>query len=247
MPAQEWIRAILKERGFKLKDAAAALNVSPPRMTDILKGRREVQADEILPLARLLGLSSKSLLRSIEKGRFEMAGPDDSKPGLPVLGLLTCTGDIKPLLPDSRIREVPTPPDAEIADGLYCYIMGDDSMEQEIRKGSIIIAGDPRLHYCPMVPGAILLVRRGQDGLTARQYYKDDNSENWLIPLPDKYSPQFKSWRFSLLPKELDDAVSNIKAPDAGTENDDHDIVRTTDIVAVVMWVHRRHTPAKPA
>lgn len=66
MPAQDWIRAALKERGFKLKDAAAALNITPPRMTDILKGMREVQSDEILPLSKLLGLSSRSLLSSLE-------------------------------------------------------------------------------------------------------------------------------------------------------------------------------------
>jgi len=237
MLAQTWIRACLKERGFKLKDAAAALNITPPRVTDILKGMREVQADEILPLATLLGMSSKSLLSSLAAGEKINAGIELEGPVLPVLGSLTGTGDLLPLPGDAPITQVPVPPDAESHEGLFCYSMGDDSLEQEIRQGSLIIAGDPRTHFLPFVPGSIFIVDMGAGKLTARQYFKSGTGEDWLVPLPTNHNPHYESWRFSILPAELEN-TNNAEAPV-------HKIVRTADIAAVVMWVHRRYTPKK--
>ncbi len=255
MLAQTWIRASLKEKGFKLKDAAAALNITPPRVTDILKGMREVQADEILPLATLLGMSSKSLLSSLAAGEKTNTGIELEGPVLPVLGSLTGTGDLLPLPEDAPITSVPVPPDAESHEGLFCYIMGDDSLEQEIRQGSLIIAGDPRTHFFPMVPGSIFIVDMGSGvdigpgvdidarKLTARQYFRSSTGEDWLVPLPTNHNPHYESWRFSILPAELEQNV--VTNAEIGTETSAHKIVRTADIAAVVMWVHRRYTPEK--
>lgn len=240
MPAQTWIRAALKERGFKLKDAAAALDITPPRMTDILKGMREVQSNEILPLATLLGMSSKSLLSSLAAGEKLVVGVDIEGPSIPVLGALSGTGVILPLADDAAITHVPVPPDAESPEGLHCYIMGDDSLEQEIREGSLIIAGDPRVHFAPMVPGAIFLIDLGDSKLAARQFFRADTGEDWLVPLPANHNPLYESWRFSMLPEALDKPSSGASADTAAGA---HKIVRTDDIVAVVMWVHRRYMP----
>ncbi len=244
MPAQTWIRASLKERGLKLKDAAAALNITPPRVTDILKGMREVQADEILPLATLLGMSSKSLLSSLAAGEKTNAGLELEGPVLPVLGSLTGTGDLIELSGEAPITAVPVPPDAESDEGLFCYLMGDDSLEQEIRQGSLIIAGDPRVHFFPMVPGSIFIVDMGDGKLTARQYFRSTTGEDWLVPLPANHNPHYESWRFSMLPVELE--RGGVAAmPGTGKETPAHKVVRTADIAAVVMWVHRRYTPEK--
>lgn len=242
MPAQDWIRAALKERGFKLKDAAAALNITPPRMTDILKGMREVQSDEVLPLSKLLGLSSRSLLSSLQAGERLEVGADIDGPSLKILGGLTGTGTVTPPREGSKITEVAVPPDAETTDGLYCYEMADDSLEQEIRQGSLIIAGDPRTHFFPMVPGAIFLIRVGEDRITARQFFRSDAGEDWLVPLPRNHNPLYESWRFSMLPSDLDKSAA-LSSSDDGTPSSAHKIVRTDDIVAGVMWVHRRYTP----
>lgn len=249
MPAQDWIRTALKERGFKLKDAAAALKITPPRMTDILKGMREVQSDEVLPLSKLVGLSSRSLLSSLAAGERLEVGADIDGPSLPVLGGLTGTGTILPPRDGSKITHVAMPPDAETRDGLYCYEMADDSLEQEIRKGSLIIAGDPRRHFFPMVPGAIFLIRlKSEDPsverLTARQFFRSEAGEDWLVPLPRNHNPLYESWRFSMLPSDLDKSA---KSGDDGTATTAHKTVRTDDIVAAVMWVHRRYTPEEPS
>lgn len=242
MPAQNWIRAALKERGFKLKDAAAALNITPPRMTDILKGMREVQSDEVLPLSKMLGMSTMSLLSSLSAGEKQIVGVDIEGPSLLVSGQLTGVGNVLPLADDEKIVAVPIPPDADSPDGLYCYIMGDDSLEQEIRKGSLVIAGDPRTHFNPIVPGAILLIDVGGGRVAARQFFRADNGEDWLVPLPRNHNPLYESWRFSMLPQALDTSVTASDGkPAAKTAG--QPIIRTDDIVAVVMWVHRRFTP----
>lgn len=241
MPAQNWIRASLKERGFKLKDAAAALNITPPRMTDILKGMREVQADEVLPLSKLVGLSSRSLLTSLASGERIDLGPDTEGATIPVIGSLTGTGELMALDEDERITSVPMPPDAESHEGLYCYRMGDDSLDQEIRKGSLIIAGDPRIHFFPMVPGSIFILRIDDERVTARQYFRSDTGEDWLVPLPKNHNPMYESWRYSILPGDLDPTASRTST--TATASAGHRIFRVDDIIAVVMWVHRRHAP----
>lgn len=235
----------MKERGYKLKDVAAALKITPPRVTDILQGRRDVQADEIMPLATMLGLSSKSLLTSLTAGKRIIAGNDETGPLIPVSGGLTGTGDLRPVEANAAVKGVPVPPDAETTDGLYCYMMADDCMQQEIRKGSLVIAGDPRQHFFPMVPGAIFIIKTKQGGLTARQYFKSDTGEDWLIAMPENPNPQYVSYRFSMLPTDL--APTPAPASEGGTGIPAHDIARIDDVVAVVMWVHQRYTPQQPA
>jgi transcriptional regulator with XRE-family HTH domain len=245
MSEQTWIRTSLKERGFKMKDVAAALNITPPRVTDILQGRRDVQADEIMPLANMLGLSSKSLLTSLAEGKRIIAGNDETGPLIPITGGLTGTGDLETIDTDTSIKGVAVPPDAETADGLYCFVMADDCMQQEIRKGSLVIAGDPRIHFFPMVPGAIFIIKTKQGGLTARQYFKSDTGEDWLIAKPESPKPQYESYHFSMLPTDL--APKQFISAEKGMGTAVHDIARIDDIVAVVMWVHQRYTPQQPA
>uniref|UniRef100_UPI003A8DA0E2 helix-turn-helix transcriptional regulator n=1 Tax=Kordiimonas sp. TaxID=1970157 RepID=UPI003A8DA0E2 len=88
MPKQDWMRAALKEKGYKLKDVATALGVPPPRITDILTGKRGVQSDEVERLADILGLSPRSLLRSLEDGKLTIVPGDEGAPRVPVVGVL---------------------------------------------------------------------------------------------------------------------------------------------------------------
>ncbi len=250
MRTQEWIRAALKERGYKLKDVAEGLQIAPPRVSDILKGAREVQSDEIVPLSELLGLSTASLLKSLQEGKRVIV-PGDTVARIPVAGCLTGTGIVEPLPENHSFKNVPVPPDAESAEGLHCYVMGDESMGQEIRAGSLIIAADPRQHYFPMVPGAIFLIKLEAEPnkLFLRQYLKTEAGEDWLVPLPVAPNPAYESLRFSLLPESLTGKASQAspgaaKNQAAGTETQAHKIAGTENIVAGVLWVHQRHMPA---
>jgi plasmid maintenance system antidote protein VapI len=261
MPTQEWIRDLLKNKGRKLKDVAETLDISAPRVTDILKGAREVQSDEILKLANLLDLSANSLLESLSAGQLIDTGPTASPNRIKVEGILMGDGSILPLNDTHTVRSVAVPPDAETTEGLSCFIMGDDVLESEIKKGSIIIAADPRKHYFPMTPGAIFLIRREGDDISSndnkddeargerlapRQYHKTETGENWLIPLPSAPNPAYRSWRFELKEAPVNAQTrieQNSRKETSGSEHYS-ETVYTDDIFAAVLWVHRRYMPS---
>ncbi|MCJ9428667.1 helix-turn-helix transcriptional regulator [Kordiimonas marina] len=226
LPTQEWMRDALKAEGLKLKDVAEALGVAPPRVSDILKGSREVQADEVMPLSELLGMSPQSLLRSLALGERTLV-PGTGTTSLPILGQLAGDGTLTDLPADLGFDTVPCPPDVSRSDGLYCYMLADGSMAREIRAGSLVIAADPKLHYAAIAPGAILLVKTAEGTRLLRQYVRTDAGEDWLVPLPETPNPAYASLRLSLLPGGLGPRT------EGGT-------LRAEDIVGVVLWVHSR-------
>jgi len=228
MRTQPWIKDALKQKGLKLKDLAETLGLPPPRISDIVKGTREVQSDEVIPMAEMLGISVRTLLLSLAAGA-PVAGQDSEGPSLPILGRLTGSGEVLPLPANMGLKEVAVPLDAAGPEGLFCYLMGDDSLAQEIKPGSLVIAADPRRHFFPMTPGVILLSSRPGGRVAARQYHRTEKGEDWLIPLPEKPNPAYESWPFRLMPGRH-------------TESPGHDSVGTADILAGVLWVNRRYT-----
>jgi len=253
MPHQTWIKETLKAKGFKLKDMATALGITAPRVTDILRGQREVQADELQPLADLLGMGLTALLKSLEAGEAQDA-PEPVGNGLQVEGYLMGDGTLAPLDAAEAYRMVAVPPDASTRKGLRAFIMGDSSMGQEIRRGDIIITADPREHFYPMVPGALLLVDCGAKDVSERQalrqFVKGDSGENWLVPLPETPNPDYPSWRFDMLPASLSESTSGPASGLSG--NADGSLpagasLRTDHVRGAVMWVHRRYNRAEPA
>lgn len=240
MPHQMWIKETLKAKGFKLKDMAEALGIPAPRVTDILRGKRDVQADELQALAGLLDINLASLLASLKAGGQQTV-EEPSKTQLQLAGHLMGDGTILPLDKTDGIRAVAPPADASSSKGLAAYLMGDNSMAQEIKQGDIIICADPREHFYPMVPGAILLIACGKGKRALRQLVKADSGESWLVPLPEIPNPDFASWRFDMLPTSLSDAGN---APEAGTEIPPGGTVNTQHIAGAVLWVHRRFQPA---
>ncbi|WP_374764279.1 XRE family transcriptional regulator [Yunchengibacter salinarum] len=245
MKTQEWIKGALRERGYKLKDVADRLGITPPRVSEILRGARDVQSDEILPLADMLGMSAQALLESLSRQRkvdLPRAAANDY-PAIPVLGILTGTGMVEPLDDALGFQTVPIPPDAPGRDGLFCYVMGDDSMAQEIPKGSLIIAADPRQHFFPMVPGAIFLMSLPDGRLAPRQYLRLDNGEDWLVPTPKRPNPAFESYRLVLSGQAAARRSGEGTRPESDTERPTPAPLNSRNIFAGVVWVHHRHMP----
>lgn len=234
-----WIKETLKAKGFKLKDMAEALGIPAPRVTDILRGKRDVQANELSALAELLDISLASLLASLKAGSNQIA-EEPSRQHLFLAGHLLGDGTILPLDETDEIRAIAIPADASSSKGLTAFIMGDNSMAQEIKQGDIIICADPREHFYPMVPGVILLIACGGKKQALRQLVKADNGDSWLVPLPEIPNPAFATWRFNMLPTGLSD--TNIPS-EADTEILAGDTVYTQNIVGAVLWVHRRYKP----
>ncbi len=235
MREQAWLKTALKARGLKLKDAAQRLSISPPRVTDVIKGMREVQSDEILPLANMLAMSPTRLLKSLEAGQSIPDDGDNRDDRLPVLGAITGTGDIAPA-DTLSFSSVPLPPDAATNEGLYCYLMGDESMATEVPEGSLVIGADPRLHHFPLVPGALLMARRDET-VVLRRLHRTADGALWLVAVPAEPNPRYQSYRFDL-------GDPDQSAPTPGTENGATETVGIDNIFAGVLWVHHRRMPA---
>jgi len=224
MPKQDWIRATLKERGHKLKDVAAALDIPPPRVTDILNGKREVQADEVERLADMLGLSPRSLLRSLEDGAMTIVPGEEGAPRVPVMGVIHADGRVLPLEEDFPFRDLAAPPTAATSEGLACYVMGDGSMGTLVPKGSLVVTADPRHHFAPIVPGQVFVLRLGDGRQVMRQYVKTAGGQDMLRGAEGAAEP-CESFSFSLLPEALAGAGSKGR-------------LGVGDIAGAAMWVH---------
>jgi len=59
---QTWIADRLAELGKKKTDLAQALGLPPTRISEILRGRRDVHLAELLPLARFLEMDPMTVL-----------------------------------------------------------------------------------------------------------------------------------------------------------------------------------------
>ncbi|RMB12474.1 helix-turn-helix domain-containing protein [Eilatimonas milleporae] len=260
MHTQYWLKTVLKGRGYRLKDVAELLGITPSRVTDILKGTRDIQLDEILPLAEMLDMTAHSLLLSLRSGRLEKVSVKDAPDSqLPLLGQLTGHGRLLPLPADLPFTTVPVPPDIRLHQGLYGYMMGDDSLHREIPRGSVIIAADPYLHAFPVVSGTIVIIRH-KDSLFIRQFWQREGGAEWLLALPRYPDPALPPLRFSEQGGPAADGETDAKTPldrdESGKKggqhktgghgaNEDH-AVQPEDIIigpviAGVVWIFRRH------
>jgi len=59
---QNWIADRLAELGKKKSELAQALDLPPTRISEILRGRRDVHVSELLPLARCLDMDPMTVL-----------------------------------------------------------------------------------------------------------------------------------------------------------------------------------------
>ncbi len=59
---QNWIADRLAELGKKKSELAQALGLPPTRISEILRGRRDVHVSELLPLARCLDMDPMTVL-----------------------------------------------------------------------------------------------------------------------------------------------------------------------------------------
>ncbi len=59
---QNWIADRLAELGKKKSELAQALELPPTRISEILRGRRDVHVSELLPLARCLEMDPMTVL-----------------------------------------------------------------------------------------------------------------------------------------------------------------------------------------
>ena len=71
---RHWIEGQLKQIGKSKTDMAKALDLAPPRVTEILQGTRRIQTGEIVPLAMFLHLPVSLVLTQAHTPDSDLAG-----------------------------------------------------------------------------------------------------------------------------------------------------------------------------
>lgn len=171
---RQWIRDELNRRGKKAKELAAAMGIPASRVSEIIGGEREVQADEINPMARVLGMSVAELLERLGTKRPALPLPADQgepielpppgKRDLKVRGAVM-GGDDGDFTFNGEVADyVPRPPGlVGVADAFALYVQGD-SMSPRFEPGSLIYIHPGR----PPAPGNDVVVecfaKDGQGG-----------------------------------------------------------------------------------
>jgi SOS-response transcriptional repressor LexA len=196
-----WITARLKElgRGYSKSGLAKAMKLPPPRITEIIKGEREIKVEEIpaaadylkwdeLTLSRRLRgdplvnvpLSQVKVIGAVQAGktREAMEWPEDE----------WYPSGISPL---RRYAGVPQ----------FALEVRGDSMNEKFPEGTILVCinliefgSDPRTGHF------VIVQRRERDGsieATVKELNQQPDGTWWL--LPRSTNPEFVGWQ---LPKE---------------------------------------------
>lgn len=176
------LRAQLAQKKFTQKMVAEHLRIAPARVTEMLKGGRRVQTDEVAPLASFLGLSTE---------QETIVVPDDAKPvsTIPLLGevpggpwreaIKNATKHVQVALPGTR-------PHA------YALKVSGDSMDRIARDGSEIIIDPDDLD---LFDKWVYVVRNSEGDVTFKQYRDgparlvpcSTNPDHSVIPLTDRH------------------------------------------------------------
>ena len=120
--------------------------------------------------------------------------------------------------------KIPPPIEAETDEGLWAYKMIDNSMEQLIPRGSIMLAADPNIHDLPIEIGSVVFFRY-KDEVMVRQYIVTEG-EAYLAACPMHFDPSIRGF-----------SLDRNKRGRKSQEN----VVNIRDIFAVLWWVYQDH------
>jgi SOS-response transcriptional repressor LexA len=146
----EGIRALLKERGTKQKDAAEVLGLTPDKFSKVLKGTRKLTAAETDLLRRFLGVTDPAALPPSRR--------------LPIVGLVAAGAWREGF--ESVIGWMPSP-DAGLSEDAFVVRVSGNSMDLIAREGEDIIV-EPRDRH--LVAGKLYVIRNSEGETTFKRY-----------------------------------------------------------------------------
>lgn len=171
-PMHEWIKTRLKEIGKKQTGLADALGLPHPRVSEIIKGKRSIRADEAAIMADFLQISGDEILSRIRYGSHERSFDIVREPliHVPLISWIQA-GEL------ADINDPLSPGDAEewitMASSIQTLIalrVRGTSINRIAPDGSVII-----IDYSDtdLVPGKVYAFRNG-DGEGSVKRYKDN-------------------------------------------------------------------------
>lgn len=210
------LKEIRKNARLTQEALAEAIGSTRSQIVKLERGERRLSAPWLEKLAPVLKVSQGEILGDI------LPRP---KPELALLGCLTGNGSIHPVPSPLNGQRMHLPVGIDTEDGLEAWVMGDNSMAREIKANTLLIVADPRKHFFPVVPGALLMFKK-RDKVFLRQFIESTDGTAWLAVCPETPDPSLQDFRFnSGAPKYI---------RQTGT-----DCINIDDISGAVMWEHR--------
>ena len=184
-----WIENRLAERGKSKTALGKALGLPPPRVTELLNGKRRIQLDELIPMARFLEMPVGALMNVVDMG------PEDREnKHIPGMDSINMKGVVEAEvwveqteIPFGEQEYIYAPAPTEKYFGLYGLRVSGDSMNRLYKSGTILMVVPIDEYYEQYRSGLKVICRRQENDrfeTTVKELeIKDDRY--WLWPRSD--------------------------------------------------------------
>lgn len=149
---REWLEHRLLEIGKKKSELARFLGIPAPRVSEIISGKREIQSDEIAPLAIFLNWTIEQLMRAesgfstISTGKatditsplVDIAVPNFGAKDVPIRGVAAAGNRGGFQMSPDTIDYAPRPPAAINSKNIYAIFVLNDSMHPAYESGALV-------------------------------------------------------------------------------------------------------------
>lgn len=214
------LREFRKKARLTQGDLADRIGTSRSTIVKLERGERRLSAPWLEKLAPILKVTQGEILGD---------SPPAAGPALPLQGCLMGDGTVADLPLSLATQKLHLPPGLTSDEGLEAWVMGDHSMGREVSERTLMIVADPRRHFFPIVPGALLVFRRDKQ-VFIRQFVEGADGHAWLTATPETPDPSFPTFRFNAgMPKY---------SRHAGTE-----AIAISEIEGAVLWEHKSRMP----
>ncbi len=149
---REWLAQRLAELGKKKSELARHLGIPAPRISEILNGKREIQSDELAPLASFLNWTIEQLIRAesgfstMQKGTItdislpmaDIAAPNFGPKDVPIRGVAAAGNRGGFQMSPDIIDYAPRPPALQNSRNIYAIFVLNDSMHPAYESGALV-------------------------------------------------------------------------------------------------------------
>jgi SOS-response transcriptional repressor LexA len=178
-----WIEKRLQSLGKKKSGLADAMGLPPARVTEILKGDRDIAVSELGVLASYLQMHVKDLISALTRNDQRLSF---DQPLLEVRGRVQA-GDWREAVewpPNERYQVEMATPERFKDRQVFGLVVGGDSMDEVYPPGAVLMCVPLEAYGMPLKTGNRVIVQRqrknGDYEATVKEYVEDGDMR-WLI------------------------------------------------------------------
>jgi phage repressor protein C with HTH and peptisase S24 domain len=149
---REWLANRIAELGKKKSELARHLGIPASRISEMIAGKREIQSDEIAPLASFLNWTIEQLMRTesgfsttstgkiadISSPMADIAPPNFGSKDVPVRGVAAAGNRGGFQMSQDIIDYAPRPPAVANSKNIYAIFVLNDSMHPAYESGALV-------------------------------------------------------------------------------------------------------------